>query len=114
MVVHRGALAVQPRREDDPATAGREGLGDVVDATKDVDGDRRLAELVVREEDVVAQPVEARARGLLLVGDVVLAGQRRRQRRDAADDVGPLERDMARDPRRRAYVQVALVVADCP
>ena len=68
------------------------------------------AQLVVRVEHVVAKPVHARARRLLLVGDVVLARQRRRQRRDAAEQVGLLERDVARDPRRRADVQVTFEV----
>ena len=98
-------------REDHAVAARRRGRGDVVEQRVEVVGRGRRPQRVAREEHVVAQPVEACARDLLLVGDVVLARQRRRQRRDAVEEVGLLERHVARQPRRRADVEVPLEVA---
>ena len=111
VIVDRRALAVEPGREDHAVAPGRRGRGDVVEQRVEVVGGRRLPQRVAGEDHVVAQPVEARAGDLLLVGHVVLAGQRRRQRRDAVEQVGLLERHVAREPRRRADVEMALEVA---
>ena len=111
VVVDGRALAVQPGREDHAVAPG----GALAATSSSGDRSRRArpsAERVVGKITLSRSQFEARARHLLLVGDVVLARQRRRQRRDAVEEVGLLERDVAREPRRRADVEVALEVAD--
>ena len=112
VVVDRRAFAVQPRREDDAAAPGGRARGERVDARVDVVGHRRLAQRVVGIEHVVAEPVDARARPT--------PARRRRSTCPAtatgsdamsAEDVGLLERHVARDPRRRADVEVTFEVA---
>ncbi len=49
-------------------------------------------------------------RGLLVVADEVAVRDRGGQRRHVREEVGLLERDVARDPRRRAEVEVGLEV----
>ena len=68
---------------------------------------RRPAEQVVRKQEVVTQPGEARPPGLVLVGDEVAAGYPRRDGSDVGEGVGLLERHMAADPARRPDVQMA-------
>ena len=65
---------------------------------------------VAGEEQVVAQPGQARAPRLVLVGHEVAAGDARGDRGDVGQRIGLLEGDVAADPARRADVEVAVEV----
>ena len=65
---------------------------------------------VVGEEQVVAQPGQAGAPRLVLVGHQVAARDPRGEGGDVGQRVGLLEGDVAADPARRADVEVAVEV----
>ena len=126
VVVHRRTFAVQPRGEQDAARTDRDRCRHRVEHTEEVLGERRTsdvlwlaswttaraairrpAEQVVRKQEVVTKPGEARPPGLVLVGDEVAAGYPRRDGSDVGEGRGLLERHMAADPARRPDVQMA-------
>ena len=81
-----------------------------LNAVEDVVGRGRRPRARRRARRAVAQHGEAAAGGVLLGGDQVAARDAGRQRCDAVDDVGLLERHVAGEPRRRADVEVRLEV----
>ncbi len=92
------------------AAPGGDGRGDV--------GERLVArrvaaaEAVGRCDDLVAQPLQARATRLVVVRDQVPVAREAGHRRDLMEDVRLLERHRAADPGRRADRQVRLVVEE--
>ena len=105
-VVDRGALPPDPRCVEHAVAAGRHARRDLVEDLEHVRLLRLGEQFVLVVEHVVAQPGEVAAGRRLQRREQPAAGQRARHRRDAANDVGLLERHVRGEPGRRAQVQV--------
>ena len=113
-VVDRRALPVEPRREHDTVAARRRAGREAVETVQGVRrrrwGRRGVEHAVLGIDNGVEQPVDGLACDVLHGGDPVLPRHDGRKGGDVVHDVRALERHVAAQPRRRADVEVRVVV----
>ena len=111
VIVDRRTLAVQPRGEEDAPAPGSTRAAISFNVAEEIGrrGGVRV-ERIAREQQVVPQPGEAGARGLVLVRHQVAAGKARGDGGDVGQGVGLLEGHVAADPARRPDVEVPVEV----
>ncbi len=96
MVVHRRTLSGQPGGEEDVTASGR--CGGRQCRERGVAGGNRVGESVVGGDDPVAEPLQAGASGLVVVGDEEAVSGETGDRGDLVGGVGLLVGYRATDP----------------